>query len=472
MRRNGNNEGSIYYTVEKHKRKKFREEGECSICKNCTDRTLCEGRTGWIKCQKCKDCKTECLKYCDRFDCYGKYNAQITIDGKQTTVGASKKRKEAANKKLEAEAKAQTNNYIQKNSISLLDVIKKMDDEKLEIGIISESTKYTNSYRYNTIKSIGLDLPIQDLNSNQIQKALNELKYLSQSVIEKIYDMIKSAFKRCVLDKIIAYSDNPMEKVIIPRSIQNKNKIETFEVHEQIKLMKYLCSNSLILHHKSMYDIETIKNIILTSFLFGTRIGELGAINYEEDIDWDKNCLIIRSTLSKDKNGNVILSNYTKTGRKKEENGDIDERKVPFDIFDKDLATTILKNQIEIAKKYPNNTNKLLFLKKDGTFIKHNGITNILKRICRMLQIKTNLPKGCHIHMTRHTFVTRLIEADVDLMVIAKLVGHSNTRQIQKTYGHILPQYMESQLNKARTHYSKNELLSQKFKDLNTKKSA
>ena len=86
MRRNGNNEGSIYYTVEKHKRKKFRNEGECSICKNCKDRTPCENRTGWIKCQKCKDCKTECLKYCDRFDCYGKYNAQITVDGRQTTV--------------------------------------------------------------------------------------------------------------------------------------------------------------------------------------------------------------------------------------------------------------------------------------------------------------------------------------------------------------------------------------------------
>ena len=54
MKRNGNNEGSLYYVVEKHKRKKFREEGECEICKNCTDRTACNGRVGWDKCQKCK----------------------------------------------------------------------------------------------------------------------------------------------------------------------------------------------------------------------------------------------------------------------------------------------------------------------------------------------------------------------------------------------------------------------------------
>ena len=49
--------------------------------------------------QKCEECKTECLHYCDRFYCYERNQVQITINGKQTTVANEKKRKDAVEKK-------------------------------------------------------------------------------------------------------------------------------------------------------------------------------------------------------------------------------------------------------------------------------------------------------------------------------------------------------------------------------------
>ena len=93
--RNTNGEGSIYDTIEKHKRKKFLKE-ECSICKNCKNKC---NRSAFEKCEKCENCKEECLKYCDRFYCYKKSYAQITINGKQTTVGNANKKREAVEKR-------------------------------------------------------------------------------------------------------------------------------------------------------------------------------------------------------------------------------------------------------------------------------------------------------------------------------------------------------------------------------------
>lgn len=58
MRWRTNGEGSIYATIQKVKRKKFDTRGECAICKECTDRTLCNNRIGHIKCDKCKNCKS------------------------------------------------------------------------------------------------------------------------------------------------------------------------------------------------------------------------------------------------------------------------------------------------------------------------------------------------------------------------------------------------------------------------------
>ena len=49
----GNGEGSIYDTIQKIK-KDFDNTNMCKICSECEDRSFCNNRQGWIKCDKCK----------------------------------------------------------------------------------------------------------------------------------------------------------------------------------------------------------------------------------------------------------------------------------------------------------------------------------------------------------------------------------------------------------------------------------
>ena len=170
--RNTNGEGCIYNTVAKHKRKKFLPE-ECSICKNCKDRSACNNRVGYEKCQKCEDCKTECLNYCDRFYCYDRNQAQITINGKQTTVANEKKRKDAVSKKIETEAKVHTKNIIE--------VVKKIGTTKFEAGKIIQNTKDKDQYHYAYIESCeSFQKPVQKVTYDEIQDFLNSIRHLSQ----------------------------------------------------------------------------------------------------------------------------------------------------------------------------------------------------------------------------------------------------------------------------------------------------
>ena len=152
------------------------------------------------------------------------------------------------------------------------------------------------------------------------------------------------------------------------------------------------------------------------------------------------------------------MGKTTKTGRKKISQGQLDERYVPFDIFDENLLYATVKDQLNNAHSNFRNKEHLLFCQLDGSYIDYRCINNIFKRICREAGVKLDLTTGCHVHMCRHTGATRMIEAGMDLLVIAAILGHSDDTQIKETYGHILNRYKNKQLKNSRAYYKKYRL--------------
>ena len=454
--RRANGEGSIYNTIQKIKRPE-KLDYECDICKNCTDRTECNNRTGTKKCQKCTEC-TSCLTYCDRFYCYQRYQAQISIDKKQTTVANESKKKAAVDKKLETEAKIQTKTYVKKNGITIIEVSKRVRNNKFEAGKIGKNTKSKDQYHYKHLEEWDdFKKPVQQITYQNINKFLNSIRYLSQSEMGHIVNKLNEAFMECVLDKIIAYPDNPMLRITIPTSLQTKKKVEAFEVDEQRKLMHYIRTQHLIKSSRCNYDERTLRNLFICLLLSAARIGELGALDYTKHLDFSAGGFIINRTLTQE-DGKILMGEHTKTGQRKVSKGQLDERFVPFDIFDEKLLTDTVKDQIQNSRSNFNNKEHLLFCQKDGSYIDYRCLNNIFKRICREAGVKLELPNGCHVHMCRHTGATRMIEAGMDLLVIASILGHVDDRQIKETYGHILARYRNRQLKNSRAYYKQQRL--------------
>lgn len=410
--RNGNGEGSVYNTIQKSK-KKFDNTNICPICSKCNDRSFCSNRTNWNKCKKCQEC-TICLKkgVCDRFYCYNRFPAQITLnDGTRTTISNANTRSKSIEKKKEIEAQIQTSSYVKKNNITIIEICKKIAKQKLESGKISSATADKDQYHYRYIEKFSkFNKPVQKITYQDINEFLNSIRHLSQGEIEKIKIKLNTAFMQCVLDKIISYPDNPMLRITVSVSLQKKKRVEAFEVEEQQKLMKYILSNNLVKNYRCNYDTMTLKNLFICALLSGARIGELGALTINENVDLINEYFIIRNTLTKE-NGKIVNGKTTKTGRRKIEQGLVDERFIPFDIFDKNLMLSCVKEQIKHSKTILHNRKKLLFCQLDGSYIDHRSITNIFKRVCRETGIKLELKTGCHIHMCRHTATTRMIES-------------------------------------------------------------
>ena len=95
------------------------------------------------------------------------------------------------------------------------------------------------------------------------------------------------------------------------------------------------------------------------------------------------------------------------------------------------------------------------------SYIQTLKLTGAFKRICKNAGIKLVDDKtkksgkandlklsNVNIHMLRHTFATRCLEADVSITVLQKLLGHSNIQTTINIYGDVYDYYRQKEIRK------------------------
>lgn len=65
-----------------------------------------------------------------------------------------------------------------------------------------------------------------------------------------------------------------------------------------------------------------------------------------------------------------------------------------------------------------------LFTNEQGEKLKRNAVDHFFRKACTRAEVE-----GFRFHDLRHEYGSRLGDADVNMKKIARLVGHSNTRQ-------------------------------------------
>ena len=79
-----------------------------------------------------------------------------------------------------------------------------------------------------------------------------------------------------------------------------------------------------------------------------------------------------------------------------------------------------------------------LLIKDDGT----PWGTSHQARPMREANEAARLDPPASFHTIRHTYASHMVMAGVPLMVVAKNLGHSDTRMVEKHYGHLAPSYV------------------------------
>lgn len=320
--------------------------------------------------------------------------------------------------------------FIKNNGIPLNQLMRENVQRKLDMNVISERS-YTRLMESIKIieKSPMSKKNINDITSNEIQNYLNSLKDYSNSTIKKVKEQFSQAFREAVNKGYIVR--NPMLEVIRPKSTQIRKPVRALEIEEQQKLTNYLINVPIA-------DLP-FKAVYLIQMYLGLRIGEALALR-STDINLHRNLITVDKTLTKDKEGKIIMKYLPKTYA--------GIREVPIPVF---IRNEII-NQMRLAE---NNKDKQLFLDKKENYVRPENANRRL----RELMEKMNIP-SISSHSLRHTYGTRCVEAGMRAVALQRLMGHSDVAITLNTYTSVFNKYKEAELEKVNNYYMNNEIVS------------
>lgn len=366
----------------------------------------------------------------------GQYVIGRDDDGKlirKTVYG--KTRKEVSEKINEHLTEIKNKEYIDKNDITLSELMKNRVNLQYELKQIKDV-----SYKRNmdTIKSIEKNMPkltekpIQEISIADINNNFKNIVDYSASVIQKMSIQISSAFNYAVINGIVKNNPFAIKGAIIKPKKDNKKKVVALTVEEQQAFVNEL---------KNYY--EPYRTILFIALYTGMRIGEILALSID-DIDLDNKVIHVSKTLTKDKNDKLIIGSTTKTysGQR-----DIPIISALYDILNSyeidHTSTLFTMNDKLINPSSINSHFKRICAKADIKVIKVN--TSKLNKSGNKIKIKSS---DVHTHMLRHTFATRCIESGMQAVTLSRILGHKNISITLNTYTDVFNQFKEKEVDK------------------------
>lgn len=364
---------------------------------------------------------------------------QYVYNGKRKTLKQRKNEQSREFKKRVTSLKnsINTGTYIEKSTKTIISIAEQYIENKRNSGITSPRTYRRNLETIEQIKKTCKNfcyMPIQKVTIDNIEDAKSEIKKYSNSVIDKIWELLKKVFSIAASPsrRLIPFNIMLDENLVKPLSDKKTKKVFPLSEEEVTKLI-YILDNE---EKDSQY-----KNIIKMQVYSGMRIGEVLSRS-TDDFNKINMTLNIHNTLTQDEKYNIILGEHTKTFNKKTQI-DKGQRYLPLDnILFKNLLVVV---EEETNKKITNLKKLLFWDYKNNTFINPSSVNSWLNRINKKYKIcKENLST----HRLRHTALTYWKEIGIPQVVIQYLAGHMEDSNVTDNYIDVSFDFIAQELKK------------------------
>ena len=297
-------------------------------------------------------------------------------------------------------------------------------ERRAKLKGIEETSETRDTY---SLKKMGdfANLYIQDMNEEMIERFFLENIDISQSYINKIFQLMNRVFNEAIRKKII--SENPMRWLEKPKSAKPTKIIRALTVAEEQRLLDVL-KNEDILYAPQM----------LLSLFTGCRMGEVNALEVR-DFDSKNKLLRIRKTVSEN-NGGVTIHYHTKTYHNR-------------DLSLSDYVADYLSDCIGDKK------DGFIFLSSAGTIVSTGQVNTEFKKVLEKYDIlDKSLDGDVTCHSCRHTYATRFLESGSGVKVLQSLLGHSEIKITLGVYCDVQDSFKQAQLDTSNKYLENNNL--------------
>lgn len=313
--------------------------------------------------------------------------------------------------------KINTGSVIRQN-MSLPELYQEWLDLKILPSNKSQQTKDKYIMRKNIIKRLFGSKPISKIKASEYQKIMNDYgQTVSRNHLGRLNSNIRSCIKMAIADKIFIEDFTYSVELFSNKKGQDSSDKYLHTVEDYKIVMDYLVQ-------KWDYSKSIVPYIIFFLFKTGLRYGELVALTWD-DIDFNK------EIISTYRRYNTSIHQFTPPKNKPS------VRKIP-------ITRELVKVFKQLKKSQAKVNKELGLINPYNLVFQHFGyqhdipdIATVNKAMKTML-LELDIRPLITTKRARHTFGSYLWHNDIDLGVIAKILGHKDIAMLVEVYGHTL----------------------------------
>lgn len=270
---------------------------------------------------------------------------------------------------------------------------------------ISNITDRHYTFVKNIIEKYFKDKKLKKITRSSYQRFINEYgAEHAPETVKKINTIIKACVKSAVIDGIL--SKNFAEQVNLVANKDKERQVEYLSVAE-LKKLKNQCLEGRSHHFTSRY-------MILTAIYTGMRPEEIKGLTWN-DINFKNHTIDINKAWDSDKKEFKPTKNESSN-----------------------RIVRVNQDLLNVLSELKANHTKMIFEDQFGTIPTSTAYNKTLRAIMKKAEIQK---RGFQFYSLRHCHVAYLLSQGVDLYIISKRLGHSNTTITTKVYAYLIDEY-------------------------------
>lgn len=322
--------------------------------------------------------------------------------------------------KIEAEKvlhKLNTGSVLRSN-MTLSELYQEWLDLKILPSSRSEVTKKKYIMRKKVIERLFGDKPVSKIKPSEYQKIMNDYgKKVSRNFLGRLNSSIRASIQMAIADKVVIEDFTAYVELFSSKSGQAVDEKYLHTEYDYQKVLTYL-------REKFDYDRSIVPYIIYFLFKTGMRFAELIALTWN-DIDE------VNVQVKTYRRYNTSIHKFTPPKNK------TSVRIVPITPDMLDLLNSLKKLQAQANKS-------LNIVNKDSLVFQHYGYAHAVPDIAtvnkaiKVILMELDIFPIITTKGARHTYGSYLWHNNIDLGVIAKILGHKDISMLVEVYGHTL----------------------------------